>query len=51
MEESKLNVEDIQEKDLENIKKFGYSDNLIIANDSDKAYTITEFIDEKDLLF
>jgi hypothetical protein len=51
MEEPKLNVEDIQEQDLINIEKKGYSNNLIIANDSDKGYIITEFIDEKELGF
>ena len=42
MEETKLNIEAQQESDLENIRINGYSNNLIIANDSDKAYTLTE---------
>jgi hypothetical protein len=50
MEEPKLNVDDIQEKDLENIKKFGYSDNRMIA-DENGSYRMTEFIPEDQLGF
>lgn len=51
MEEPKLNAEEQQEIDLKNIKKQGYSNNLIIANDSDKGYTLTELPPESELLF
>lgn len=51
MEEPKLNIEDQQEKDLKNINIKGYSDNLMIANDSEKGYIMTQFIPESELPF
>lgn len=50
-QDEKINVEDQQESDLHNIKKFGYSDNRIIADENDKGYTMTEFVPESELLF
>lgn len=46
-----IDVIEQQEIDLQNIKNKGYSDNLIIADDSDKGYTMTEFPDENLLGF
>lgn len=51
MEELKLSVDDIQEQDLINIKKQGYSNNLIITNDSDKGYSMNELPAESELPF
>lgn len=51
MEETKLDAETQQEIDLINIKTKGYSDNLIIADNSGLGYTLIKFIDESELPF